>query len=203
MNFTLLPPRPAAGPLRTLSTAKAWCEKIDRQEIWRIQHAWLPVTPAEIVWWFSHLDTRLEVEGQPTTHYLLWHPIEHIHWEEKATGHEGKRGAGGRWQIVESLAGKVQVVDAHIHKFDETGLILDAHLGPFVLGRLEHRWWPVNGGTFYDTALTLNPANSPFMSVARMIATEFDAKAWLTHNVEEVGLIEHLVPKYARPAMAK
>jgi hypothetical protein len=182
--------------MRPLQSARCWSERLDGQVVWRIQHAVLPgLTPAQLLWWFRHLDARVEVEGRQTTHYLLWHPVDHVHWEELAPGRDGPRTAGARWRIVERLGARINVFTPTVRKLDETGIVLDLRRGPLFLGRMEHRWKQVEGGTFYDTSLALGMGGPLLRPLVRWrAAREFDAQAWLKHNVEEVGLLEHLVP---------
>ncbi|MDP1916695.1 MAG: hypothetical protein Q8L14_10635 [Myxococcales bacterium] len=197
-RYELLPPRPNPHPLRPLSSAQTWTETYRGLKIWRIQHAVLAgVTPRELLEWFLHLDAPVTIEGRAFTNYLLWHPIDHIHWEVLRLAPDGSRRVGAKWRIVEKFGGHLNVFDVTVLKLDETGIVLDFRLGPFSAGRVEHRWRQLDGGTFYDTSLCLNPTGSPLIALGLRLRY-FDGEAWLTHNVEEVGLLEHLIPRLIR-----
>jgi hypothetical protein len=92
-------------------------------------------------------------------------------------------------------------LDPTVRKLDDTGIVLDMLEGPVLAGRMEHRWKSMEGGTSYDTSLTLGMTGPLLRPLVRRLAERrFDAHAWLRHNVEEVGLLEHLVPALSRQA---
>jgi hypothetical protein len=103
------------------------------------------------------------------------------------------------------------VIDVHtrVEKLDETGFI---H-GPRKLGMraalMEYEWHAVDGGTQYTNWLIagvdvpilrrlLNPI------IRRTLFPDDKARAWLTHNVEEVGNFESFLPAlYERECNSK
>jgi len=81
-------------------------------------------------------------------------------------------------------------VEFPVEVFDELG---PGYVGPGTLGL----WSACAQGTHYVSVLDLG-ARSPFLApVNRYLSTrafpERMARAWVVHNVEEVGVLEHLL----------
>lgn len=81
-----------------------------------------------------------------------------------------------------------------MERSDETGFV---H-GPWLLGvrvaRLDYTFTPVEGGTRYENSITLGPEPPllrPFFknAVRPRLFPDDKARAWLKHNVEEVGTL--------------
>jgi hypothetical protein len=52
------------------------------------------VTPAMLGWWFRDIDGTMEHMGQTCHWYLVWHPLNHIHFEVVRRAPDGTAGAG-------------------------------------------------------------------------------------------------------------
>ena len=177
-----------------------------RIRLW-IRHSLLHgVTPAMLVWWFQHLEGEVEIGGQRVTRYRAWHPLDHIAFRYARRCRDGSIGPGAVFHISEAFARNprwVVDVDTVVEKLDETGFI---H-GPRHFGRkvahMEYVFEPVPEGTRYTNWLIagldlpllgrlVNPA------VRRALFPDDRARAWLTHNVEEVGNFESFLPELYR-----
>ena len=166
-----------------------------------IRHAPLRgITPAMLVWWFKNIEGTLEVEGCTYPRYLIWHPYDHIHYE--ATRHaDGSISAGVRFHIVEAFGRdrslRIDTRD-HVDLLDETGLRLSTRFGGIELSSLHHRFTVEGDGTQYDSALLIGVAGrigrlvNPI--IRRRLFGERHGHAWIKHNIEEVGLFEHILP---------
>ena len=65
--------------------------------------------------------------------------------------------------------------------------------------RLEHRFGEVPAGASYKSRMVVGVASGafrwPFNHIARQrIFSDAMGTAWLTHNVEEVSMLENIVP---------
>jgi hypothetical protein len=168
------------------------------------------VTPPMLLWWFSHIEEDMEHEGRVLPRYLVWHPLDHVDYEVLDRRADRQVRAGVRFHIVEAFGRDpryfVDTVDV-VEKLDETGIVLAQRLfGRAPVFRLEHRFEPVAGGTLYRSQMLVGSA-APFSRVFlnRLIRPlwfpDHMGRAWLRHNVEEVGNFEHFLPDlYARAA---
>jgi hypothetical protein len=165
------------------------------------------VTPRMLVWWFQHLEGDIEIGGRRYPRYHVWHPIDHIAVRYARRRPDGTIGPGAKIHIREAFAGNpdylVDIVTT-IEKLDETGFVHGpSHLG-VQLARLEYAFTPVAGGTFYENSLTFGPEHPLLRTffnrlVRPRIYPDHKARAWLKHNVEEVGNFEFFLPElYAR-----
>jgi hypothetical protein len=81
---------------------------------------------------------------------------------------------------------------------DETGLRLSARFAGVEVFSLHHRFTREGDGTQYDSTLVLGVAGrlgrvlNPILN--HRFFGERHGRAWLLHNVEEVGLFEQLLP---------
>jgi len=162
------------------------------------------VTPAEVLDWFCSLGGTLDYAGAPVPRYLAWHPIDHVRWELARPGPDGGAAEGARFHIVEQFAGRpeyrVDVVD-RVEKLDETGIRLVQRVAGVPVLQLEHTWSAGRGRTHYVSVLDLG-ARTPVLALAnRELQRRFPADmvdAWVTHNIEEVGRLELLLPMLRR-----
>jgi hypothetical protein len=196
---------PVLVPLRDVDTA------IVRQETfphWRrrvtIDHRPLEgVAPAEVLDWFRSLGGTMEYGGRTVPRYLAWHPIDHVRWELARPAPGGGAAEGARFHIVERFGGRpeneVDVVDT-VEKLDETGIRLVQRVAGVVVFQLEHTWLAGRGRTHYVSVLDLG-ARHPFLAVVnRRLTRRFPdhlVRAWVRHNIEEVGQLEYLLPRLA------
>lgn len=179
------------------------------------------VTPAMLHWWFCHIDGTMEVAGQNYHRYHVWHPIDHVYYRDLSRAADGTGSTGTHRQIVEAFNGNprylINVVDRVTHLGDEGILLTTEQSGiqvgnlpsvllplPAGISTLEHQFYAVPQGTRYESRLLLG-APSALGRVAlnpllrRLIMSDAMAKAWLRHNIEEVGNFEFFLPElYAR-----
>jgi hypothetical protein len=195
--------RPVLYPLRSVDTATVRCAAAPhhRRRV-TIDHRPLPgVTPAMLLDWFSNIGGTMSYGGVVIDRYLAWHPIDHIRWELARPAPGGGAAEGARFHIVEAFGGrpefKVDVVD-RVEKLDETGIRLVQRLGGIVIFQLEHTWSPGSDGTHYVSVMDVG-ARSPLMApINRVLCRRFPddmLRAWVRHNIEEVGQLEYLLPQ--------
>lgn len=160
------------------------------------------VTPEMLVWWFRHMRGTLEIEGRPYPRYRVWHPRDHVEHRYEKTPPEGD-GVGSVFSIHEVLgrdpSHRVNVL-TDVVRLDLGGF---AHrprfLGVSGMAAMDYTWRRVPGGTRYENSITIGPQLPRGMAfVQRAIRSlafdEAHARAWLLHNVEEVGNFEHFLP---------
>ena len=197
-------PRPVLHPLRSVDSARTQVQFFSRGRVRvTIDHQPLVgITPAMLLWWFRHIGDNTQYGGQNLSGYLAWHPLDHIHWELARPAPDGGAGEGARFRIVEAFGRReefyVDTTDT-VEKLDSTGIRLVRRiLGAPVL-QLEHTWAACEHGTHYVSVLDMG-ARSRFMTpvnhyLTRRVFPERLLRAWLVHNIEEVGYLEHLLPE--------
>jgi hypothetical protein len=195
-------PRPLLAPLRELDSAQTRIRRLaDRRLLITIRHAPLRgVTPEMLGWWFQNIEGTITVEGQEYLRYLIWHPLDHISFATTRLA-DGSVGAGVKFKIVEAFGRDPSLLIRtrdHVDLIDETGLRLSARVAAVELFALHHRFTSEPDGAQYDSMLMFGVAGrlgrlvNPVLQ--RRVFTEHHAQAWLKHNVEEVGMLEHLLP---------
>lgn len=196
------PVRPVLYPLRSVDTATV--RIIDAGHHRRrvtIDHRPLSgVTPHMLLDWFCHLGGTMSYGGQIIDRYLAWHPIDHIRWELARPAPGGGAGDGARFRMVEPFDARAEfTIDevARVEKLDETGIRLVKRVAGVPVFQLEHTWSAGPDGAHYITVMDLG-VRSPLLSlINRIVYRRFpDAKlrAWVKHNIEEVGQLEYLLP---------
>jgi hypothetical protein len=160
------------------------------------------LTPAMVAWWFGHIAGDLVVGGERLNKYLAWHPFDHIYWELVAPGPDGGASAGAKFRIVEAFGRNphfyIDVIDT-VTRLDATGFTAVSFKAGLHVSTLNHDFAAVAGGTQYVSTLTIGIAVPGLCTVInplihRMLFPEVMGRAWLRHNIEEVGLLEHLIP---------
>ena len=203
-KLPLLPERPFLGPLKTLDSARtSFGVNRHGQLVLTIQHeAIRGVTPEMLRWWFETLGQTVKLDGRDYPRYLLWHPRDHIHWELARKAPNGGTGQGAYFRIVEAFgANPAYYVDSteYVEKLDEGGLSLARTIAGVEIFRLEHRFTRVQNGTQYDSRMVVG-ASTPMVGrifnnfIRPLFLSNEGARAWLRHNIEEVGMFEHLLP---------
>jgi hypothetical protein len=160
------------------------------------------VTPEMLAWWFAHIGGDMEIDGKTLNKYLVWHPFDHIHWELVRPAADGRAGAGAVFRIVEAFGADPNMtidIEDTVTRLDSAGITLQQRKLGHEVSRLNHDFHATEGGTRYISTLTigfsapvlraLNPA------VFRFLFSETMGRAWLKHNVEEVGALEHILPR--------
>lgn len=197
--------RPMAWPMKLLQSAKTSFDKRPNgQLILTIEHDVLRgVTPKMLEWWFQHLGESMEFAGQVYSRYLVWHPVDHIHWELVRPGPNGSTGKGAYFRIVEAFGAQPKhYIDSteYVEKCDEEGLSLVKRVLGMEVFRLEHRFTQVAGGTQYDSRMVLG-SRTPIIGwifnrfIRPLVFSDESGRAWLQHNIEEVGNFELFLPE--------
>jgi hypothetical protein len=202
-RLPLLPERPRLAPLRPITSARTALGREGGRLVLTIEHQVLRgITPQMLAWWFQHIDGSLTVDGVAHPRYLLWHPVDHIRWELASPDPAGGAGQGARFRIVEAFGGNPDFyVDSTelVEKLDHEGISLVRRLLGREVFRLEHRWDVVPGGSSYRSRMVVGASGAVvgrlFNALVRpRVFPDEMGRAWLVHNVEEVGLLEQLLP---------
>lgn len=197
-------PRPLPWPLKPLDSAVT---SLDYDAFGRmvmcIRHSVVAgLTPKMVAWWFANIGGDMEIEGRRVNRYLAWHPLDHIRWELARPGPDGGVSVGAQFRIVEAFGRNPDFyidVTETVTRIGERGFtIMGTRLGHTVT-ELSHDFSAVEGGTLYESTLTVGsamPVIGPVINqiIHRHVFPEAKGRAWLKHNVEEVGLLEHIVP---------
>lgn len=202
-RLPLPPPRPTLYPLRHAATAVSTVQELPRgRRRVTIDHQPLAgVTPAMLAWWFQHIGGNMPYGDRIVPNYLAWHPVDHIRWELARPAPGGGAGEGARFRIVEAFQGRpefyVDTTEA-VEKLDETGIRLVRRIAGVPVLQLSHTWSACTGHSHYVSVLELG-ANAALLGPANRYLTRrrfpFEmTHAWLRHNIEEVGLLEHILP---------
>lgn len=203
--------RPVLYPLRPVESATV--SYLDLPH-WRrrvtIDHRPLRgVTPAMLLDWFTHLGGTMSYGGEVIDRYLAWHPIDHIHWGLAREAPTGGAGDGARFRMVEAFGGRPEYrIDetAGVDKLDETGIRLVKRIGGAPVMQLEHTWSAGSDGAHYITVMDLGVRSRLLSPVNRVVWQRFPAdklRAWVKHNIEEVGQLEYLLPPLASSGEAE
>jgi hypothetical protein len=159
-------------------------------------------TPHMVRWWFENIGGEMDLNGQRISKYLVWHPVDHIHWELVRPAPGGGAGVGAKFRIVEAFMANpdfyIDIVET-VLRLDDTGFTLANFVLEAEITRLNHDFIEVEGGTLYLSTLTVGFA-APGLRLLnpllhRLMFTEEMGRAWLRHNVEEVGALEHIIPR--------
>jgi hypothetical protein len=166
-------------PLRTVDPGRISMQEFAHHRIrLTIDHEPLAgVTPDMLLWWFSHLAGTMPYAGGVHPRYTVWHPLDHIRWELARAAPGGGAAEGARFHIVETLGqDRRRLVDSvdRVEKLDRTGIRLVMRLAGAQVFQLEHTWSEGRGRT-------------------HVFRPDMDL-AWIKHNIEEVGLLEHFLP---------
>lgn len=197
-------PIPQLHPLRDTSSARTTIQEFPGRRLRiTIDHAPLEgVTPDMLLWWFSHIGDTMTYAGQTYPRYRVWHPLDHIHWELKREAPGGGAAEGARFRIVEAMGrSEAHYVDSidRVEKLDRTGIRLVLRVAGAQFFQLEHTWSEGRGRTHYVSVLDLGSRSRLGYPVNAYLRKHvFGAgmpEAWLKHNIEEVGLFEHILPE--------
>ena len=172
-----------------------------------IQHQVLRgVTPKMLVWWFSHLEGDVEIEGCRVNRYRAWHPYDHVHASYARRLSDGSIGPGAQIRLREYLNAnpkfEVNVVST-IENLDEEGFVHNPVLhGVTGLVRMEYSFTRVEEGTLYENCLLIGGVSGWRRRITPLVQKfgfpHARGLAWLRHNIEEVGVFEHILPHLYR-----
>src|SRR5712691_823036 len=100
--WQLLPPRPVDWKMKPLSSARIERRNLpDGRVALRIEHELLRgVSPQMLVWWWGHIEGEMELHGRSYARYLIWHPVDHIHFAVLNRLPDGSVGVGSIFHLV-------------------------------------------------------------------------------------------------------
>jgi len=192
--------------MKSLCSAETKVERLaDGRLRFSIRHEVLAgVTPAMLVWWFNNMDGTLRLGGVDVPRYRVWHPRDHVALTYLRPGLDGRKfSTGARIRIEEFLDAdpryRVDVVD-DVGFLDETGFNHSYSLAGRRVASMDYTFTPVEGGTRYENSLTAGidrPALLRLLvnqAIRPWLFPEHMGRAWLTHNVEEVGNFQFFLP---------
>ncbi len=203
--------RPVLYPLRPVETATVcYTDAPHNRRRITIDHRPLSgVTPGMLLDWFTHLGGTISYGGEIIDRYLAWHPIDHIKWELARPAPTGGAAEGARFRMVEAFGARPEYkVDevARVEKLDETGIRLALRIGGVAVFLLEHTWSVGADGAHYVTVMDLGVRSALLAPVNRIVCRRFPddkVRAWVKHNIEEVGQLEYLLPQLASSGEAE
>ncbi len=203
--MSLRPPPPITVPwaLKPLDSAQVGLEVLPGgRRRFHIRHDVLRgVTPEMLLWWFGHLEGDMELEGRSVSRYRVWHPRDHVAVRYVRRLPDGSIGPGAQLHIQEFFdarpENKIDII-ATITRLDVGGFHHVEHVAGIAAACMDYRFTRVDGGTLFENELVVGVA-APWARLVNPIVKRVfpDAKghAWLRHNVEEVGSLEHFLPR--------
>jgi len=161
------------------------------------------VTPDMLLWWFKNIGGTMTYQGKTYAKYRVWHPKDHIHWSLEKSKSRNDIGVGAHFRIVEAFGrNPKQLVDSTevVEKLDKTGIRLVRRIAGIEVFSLEHQFIPAGQNTNYKSQMIVGTNHKLFKRIFNgyirpFIFTEAMAKAWLLHNIEEVGNFEFFLPE--------
>lgn len=204
MKFALPEPLPIDWIKKSVENASSGVEVLGdgRLFCWIKHEIVRGVTPTMLVWWFKHLEGTVIIDGVAYDRYRVWHPKDHLFAEYTKKNSDGTVGVGSVIHLAEMLDAQPEFL-VHIHteitKLDETGYIHQPRIRGLKLAEMEYQFKEVRGGTQYTNSLTvgfrgwLGKVFNPL--IRRFVFDEQRGKAWIKHNVEEVGNFESFLPR--------
>ena len=206
-------------PLKPLSSARTRLQRLGNGSLeLTIKHDLIRgVTREMVAWWFAHIDGTMEYQGAIVPRYRVWHPRDHIFYRDITTAADGSGSAGTRRHIVEAFDRNprylVNIIDKVV-KLDETGILLSTEqagitLGPLQtpllplgveLSTLQHDFYVAPTGVRYESCLMVGRDSMMGRMLLNrrllpwLVMSDDMGRAWLRHNVEEVGNLEQFLP---------
>ena len=173
-----------------------------RMKCWIEHQVVRGVTPKMLVWWFKHLDGDMLYDGQRLNRYRVWHPRDHISIEYSKRNSDGSIGVGCVIHLTEMFgANPDHLTDVHteITKLDEQGFAHRPRHRGLQLSRMDYEFEAVESGTRYRNSLTVGADGFVGRMVNPLIRMfvfdEARGRAWIKHNIEEVGNFESFLPQ--------
>ena len=202
-------PLPLLAPLRELDESRVTIQEFSHHRLrLTIDHEPLRgVTPEMLLWWFRNIGGTMTYAGATHPRYRVWHPLDHIHWELERSAPDGAVGEGARFRIVEMMGRDerfpIDTVD-RVEKLDLTGIRLVLRIAGAQFFQLEHTWSRAEGATHYTSVMDVGGRSALGRPIdaflRRRVFVPGMERAWLRHNVEEVGYLEHFLPDLYRAA---
>lgn len=160
------------------------------------------VTPKMLEWWFRNIGGAMDYQGRMYPRYLVWHPYDHIHWSLVDQSPGKVAGVGSKFHIVEAFGTDTKMlidVTEEVLQLDEAGITLSTKWFGIEMSNLSHKFIPVEYGTKYISHLKIGSSSlfgkfliNPF--VQKFIFNKEKGRAWIKHNIEEVGNFEFFLP---------
>lgn len=191
------PLEPLAVPwtMKPLESARTRVDELDDGRMrYSIDHDVLHgVTPEMLVWWFSNMEGNVRIEGVPVPRYRAWHPRDHVAFRYHRR--PARPFDGAVFEIHEVIGRRYEVdIVTDVRRLDDGGFRHFPRRRPAVM---DYTFERVPGGTRYRNSLTVGfPRGLRALNrvVGRLAFDEAHGRAWLLHNVEEVGNFEHFLP---------
>jgi hypothetical protein len=220
-QWTVAPPLPIYWKPKPLSSATTRVSRLPNGQLELvIKHDLLKgVTREMLAWWFARIDGLIEYQGRVLPRYRVWHPRDHIFYQDLTRDADGVGGVGTYRLIVEAFQQNprylVNIVD-RVVKLDETGILLSTEQASITMGTLQTPLLPLGVemstlqhdfiaaplGTRYESRLVVGH-DSLFgrlllnrYALPLFVMSEDMGRAWLQHNVEEVGHFEQFLPSF-------
>ena len=197
-------PLPIDWICKPLNSARSGVEVLPDGRIYCwIEHETIKgVSPEMLVWWFKHLEGELEVNGVKYDRYRVWHPRDHLFAEYAKPNDDGAVGVGSVIHLAEMLGANPEYlvhIFTEITKLDETGFIHQPRIHGLKLAEMKYDFETADGGTKYTNSLTVG-LKGVFSRVVnplirRLVFDEARGRAWLKHNIQEVGNFEFFLPR--------
>ncbi|MBL8363494.1 MAG: hypothetical protein JNN18_23615 [Rubrivivax sp.] len=211
-RWVVPPSRPRLSRSKPVATAHTMMVRLPGDQLLlSVEHETLArITPPMLSAWFRGLPRALWHAGREYTRHALWHPVDHVHWSLLRPAPRGGMGVGARVHEVVACGGRaehlVEVV-ADVERLDEHGVTLVRRwLGVEVM-RLQHSFRAVDDGTEVHTRLWVGVAGGGWrerwaqrvnLALRPVLLPDATALAWLHHCVEQVGMLQGLLPRLSR-----
>ena len=151
--------------------------------------------------WFTHLGGTMSYGGVVIDRYLAWHPIDHIRWELARPAPGGGAAESARFRIVEAFGGRPEFkCRSSIGWRSSTrpasgwcSASRESSSSNSSTPRL-----PAANGVHYVSVMDAGARSRLFAPVNRIVRRRFPdemLRAWVKHNIEEVGRLEYLLPQ--------
>lgn len=171
-------------------------------------HCWIEhelirgITPEMLVWWFKHLEGDVIYDGRRIDRYRLWHPRDHVAVEYSKRYPDGTIGVECFIHLTEMLgANPDYLIDVHteIVQLDEQGFAHRPRHHGVQVARMDYEFEAADGGVLYRNSLTVGLAGLAGRlvngAIRKFLFDEPRGRAWIKHNIEEVGNFESFLPQ--------
>jgi hypothetical protein len=192
--------------MKPLDSAKTMVERLgDGRARFSIEHDIVRgVTPEMLVWWLNNMIGEIDVGGREVPRYRAWHPIDHVAVAYVRKARDGANmGPGSQVHIREFFQARadyvVDIVDT-VTRLDPGGFTHINYRAGIEVARMEYTFERVGEGTLYKNCLIAGMripfVRAPFNALVRpRLLSDEMGRAWLRHNVEEVGNLQFFLPE--------
>lgn len=211
-RWVVPPSRPRLSRFKPVATAHTMMVRLPGEQLLlSVEHETLVgITPPMLSAWFRGLPRALWHAGREYTRHALWHPVDHVHWSLLRPAPRGGMGVGARVHEVVACGGRAdRIVElaADVERLDDGGLTLVRRWLGLQVVRLEHRFRQVAAGTAVHTRLWvgigaagLRERVAPWVNrtLQPRLLDDALAQAWMRHSIEQIGLLQGLLPRLSR-----